>query len=119
MQIILCCGRGLHHQQPPLPHPHPYSVNKFSIINEILSVFRSKFLILLELFAESSYQRSYGRFRGNSEPTMLRIALGRIGFGLWVEGSLEIIVRRSGVIICKGWKQILNARLTMLNIVLY
>ena len=84
------------------PYPHPYSVNKFSIINEILSVFRSKFFILLEFAAESSCQRSYGCFPGNSELLRPRIAPGRIGFSLCVEGNPTMIVRRSGVIIGKG-----------------
>ena len=56
------------------PYPHPYSVNKISIINEMRHGCRSKFLILLELFAESSYQRSYRCFPGTFESSTPRIA---------------------------------------------
>jgi hypothetical protein len=42
--------------------PHPYSVNKFLVFIDIGEGLRCKILILLELFAESSFQKSYGMF---------------------------------------------------------
>ena len=43
-------------------YPQPDSARKFLIFNGMQQGLRSKFLILLEFFADSSWQRGYGCF---------------------------------------------------------
>jgi hypothetical protein len=42
--------------------PHPYSAKKILVFNEMRDGYRCKILQTKELFAEYSYQRSYGVF---------------------------------------------------------
>jgi len=44
--------------------PHPLSVNKYPVFNEIRQGLRCMYLILLEFAAEIRKQRGYGRFCG-------------------------------------------------------
>jgi hypothetical protein len=43
-------------------HPHPYFANKILVFNEMRPEYRCKIVKTKELFAKSSYQRSYGVF---------------------------------------------------------
>jgi hypothetical protein len=52
--------------------PPPYSVKKILVFNRIQRWFRSKFFILIELFADSRFQRSCGVFSGGCEPLAAR-----------------------------------------------
>ena len=78
----------------PPPPPYPDSGRKFLVFNQMRKGLRSKFVILLEFAAESSWQRGSGRYAGLDEP--------RVRGELFLADPLLKIVQQRGVIICKG-----------------
>ena len=86
---------------PVFSLPPPDSARKFLIFNEMQRGLRSKFLILLEFFADSSWQRGYGRFLELSASAPFKLGSACTGR----ERHYGTIVLQWIVILCKrrGW----------------
>jgi len=88
-------------------YPHPYSVNKFLVFIDIGEVLRCKIVILLELFAESSFQKSYRVFEAYFSAKERPVA------GFWLKTrrscSHEFAVSSSLIRLCAG-RRIFSAK---------